>query len=82
MAGLALILRLRISEPRTPANGRNSVALIAGGHTFGKTHGAGPSSHVGPEPESAPVEEQGLGWKYSFEGRRLLSFRETVFAPL
>ena len=82
---LASAKNIRISFARMGMNDQETVALIAGGHTFGKTHGAGPADNVGASPEAASIEEQGFGWKSTFKSGKgkdaITSGLEVIWTP-
>ncbi len=82
---LASAKNIRIAFDRMGMNDEETVALIAGGHTFGKTHGAGSADHVGNAPESAKIEEQGFGWKSSYKSGKgadtISSGLEVIWTP-
>lgn len=82
---LASAKNIRISFGRMGMNDEETVALIAGGHTFGKTHGAGSADNVGASPEAAGIEEQGLGWKSSYKSGKgkdaITSGLEVIWTP-
>ena len=82
---LASAKNIRTSFARMSMNDEETVALIAGGHSFGKTHGAGPADHVGAAPEGAAIEEQGFGWKSSYKSGKgadaITSGLEVIWTP-